>query len=629
MGSFDIFADRLYPEAPGRRTGGPPATFSDAFSQTFDLAKQSTPFGGSLQLSDKYRERAKQIYEITGDTQLYIDSLGMRGDPRVVAREAEVIRRYPELLQTDDQILESLKQENKSTRERAAANLEHTTFGGTVGWLLGSMVGGVTYDPALWMSLPAGAPATAAVSVLRRGAFEAGINFASELASIAASSDWRKRMEDPITGDEFALRSFLATGIGGVVGAGAAMLKRLSAARKAQAIDLNTRPTGIEPQEIAEPRRIITLGEDSRVVPVSEYIEELRGFAGRDKKDLSLSQFIKKEGGLPISELPGEVRALMREKRIPGLFVSKAKNGQSIEELAELAHRAGYISEVDSQALLEAVRQDLTFGPVFPGGGRRFESDLDFDIRVEQAASDRLAKFEVIDRLGANDDDLATLIEFGKSSDERVRLAAAKRFAELYPGIDDEIRAAQALDQEFQRGPSIPDYITADEYDAAQVIDDWADIMRSSPYEQSQSMPNHVEAIGRAIADINEGRPVDVGEVARRPVTTADGTIEEPRLRPGLERGEDMAEPEPRFDDFPETASRVPSDSELDAAWVEVAEAAERDFVELIESAPDRQTGVRMGDSLTRGEAVKVVESIKAQEKEIAAIEACMTRGAK
>ena len=107
----------------------------------------------------------------------------------------------------------------------------------------------------------------------------------------------------------------------------------------------------------------------------------------------SLSNFVIANGGISIPKatsdlgLGGEFRAL-REAGTTGkkVVLAKSKKARSPEEIAELAHQAGFIDEPSSAALADALRNDLEGRPVFSKQSSRIDTQFESQLRQEEEA---------------------------------------------------------------------------------------------------------------------------------------------------------------------------------------------------------------------------------------------------
>lgn len=94
--------------------------------------------------------------------------------------------------------------------------------------------------------------------------------------------------------------------------------------------------------------------------PIADVIEQLQsGKAPADKKQLTLTQWLKKQGG--IKDEAGEMKGLDANKQVKGLVT---KNGMSHDEATQRAHEAGFIGQVGGerptiQELRTAIADDL------------------------------------------------------------------------------------------------------------------------------------------------------------------------------------------------------------------------------------------------------------------------------
>jgi hypothetical protein len=172
------------------------------------------------------------------------------------------------------------------------------------------------------------------------------------------------------------------------------------------------------------------------------------------------------------------------------------------------------------------------------------------------------------------------------------------------------------------------------------VIDDYASLEASSPFRASDGgFQNHVIAVGKAIDDIDKGRPVDVTDIVNKPVERADGTTAAPRVREEWKPKGNLEEDFPARDfggpdDFPKKPEPEMQQAAVDAQWDEMVKAAEREYDELIALQPDRKTGLEVGQAekmrnqnIDVGQAQRMIEDLKLTESEIAAVKACMIGG--
>ena len=99
----------------------------------------------------------------------------------------------------------------------------------------------------------------------------------------------------------------------------------------------------------------------------------------------SLGQFVKNSGGVSVDEagdLRGEYDALFEGGgRKAG--VVKRRTGKSPDEMAQLAHEAGFIEEPDPAILAEALGRDLGGEKVLSIEGERFQRRMDVQIERE------------------------------------------------------------------------------------------------------------------------------------------------------------------------------------------------------------------------------------------------------
>lgn len=579
MGSFDYLAGQSEPLGEGRLLTRMPAMFGETFELALDLAKQSTPFGGMLDLSGKQSDRAKTIFDITGDQQLRHDLTYNPGDLRNGPRIESLATKYPGYIKTDKQLLEELKAQYAKKREQAAYAMGETTSGGTFGKILGGMAGGVIYDPVMWMALPAGAAASSAI--LRRAAVEAGINFLAEIASIGLSADWRNRMDNPVTGDEFLIRSAMATGtgavFGGVVGIGAHFLKKLSDARAPRAAAMR-QAEAATPSEAKSDPTIIDLAEGDRILYGQPFSRELRT-VGEAQTEMELA--------LDIGDL--ETRQLERQD-----ILDRRYGSQQADKL----------------------KQDYAY---------REQWNTTRDIEAAQLKYDALLA-----------DRFETLNNLHKTAPSYYRKAIEKDIEDLTfykEAVNDMI----TRDAEIARVPEPHPYVTQTERDAAWVLDQLNDMERTSPFVESAATYRiHTIAVGKAINDIDDGVVVNVDDILRTPIERSDGSFAPATLRKEFADPGAGAEVSPRAapSDFPKSPEPVVGEDRIQSLADEVAVADRREFDELMKTRPAQQTAIEIGQAekmrnaqFETGEARKIIEDLKLTESEIAAVKACMTGG--
>jgi hypothetical protein len=132
-----------------------------------------------------------------------------------------------------------------------------------------------------------------------------------------------------------------------------------------------------------------------------------------------ISGFINRHGGANIEEagaLRGEYEALLENGGRKAGVVKRA-TGKSPDELAQLAHEAGFIDEPDPQLLKEALERDLGGEHVYSAQSHNFDHNLNkqlakeaddyFDMEAEQAVGE--LEERVRKALEENPEVLATL----------------------------------------------------------------------------------------------------------------------------------------------------------------------------------------------------------------------------
>jgi hypothetical protein len=458
MGIFDDGYTQSVIDAAKQPPAKIPAGFMDAFHATYDATRQEDLSISERQnYLDKVAQRNEQIQKVTGSAPSISIQPGELLQPGQLSTTVELARkaynrqvgelssRYPEV-KSDADIYKEIIEDSKRIRDKRDSVLSNTTFAGKIGSFTGAMAATLS-DPLVLATIPFGASSSA--SILRTALTEGGINMASEALIQPFVYRYKQALGSPYSASE-ALTNVGAAGIGGGVIGGAVRgisrgIERLRARPRLAGIDdllekfdrhisdptpaesdaahvlgdfadvMRETPFDFTPQldDVHLKATAKALGdlEAGNPVDVQEFVmgiqprEELRSFpktiAGPAREtpatvNQSLSQFIKNSGGASIDKagaLRGEYDALFESGgRSSGAV--KRMAGKSPDELAQLAHEAGFISEPDPALLAEKLREDFGGNKVMSLQSDTFERRMDLQIDREFEAWAQMAEKE-------------------------------------------------------------------------------------------------------------------------------------------------------------------------------------------------------------------------------------------
>lgn len=506
MGIFDDGYEAAIIEAARNPVTRPPAGFFDAFHATYEATRQEDlSISARQNFLDKVKQRNELIRERTGNAPSVTISEADLIQPGTLSTTAELARkaynqqvselssRYPEI-KTDDELRREIKEDSRRIRERRDDVAANSTWTGKLGSFTGAMAASLT-DPLVAGSMFLGPSASA--GILRTALVNAGLAAGSEALIQPFVYRYKQELESPYSVGE-AIERVAGAGVGGAAvstllkGAGLglraarnrihgvddlietfeknvpnpsaierdaafvlgdyadtlrespftarpdlddihlkATAKALSDIEANRAVDVQEFTAGIEPREELRVK-IVSVDESRQAVPT---------------ENQSLSLWVKNHGGVSIEKagaLRGEYEALF-ESGGGKAGAIKRKAGKSPDELAQLAHEAGFIGEPDPARLAEALGDDFSGNKVYSVAGDRFERRLDLQLDREFQAWAEMAEKEYLavqDEIAAKARGILEEVDVMIAHPDGIRSAR-----QVLQEFDQDLKAARILEQ--------------------------------------------------------------------------------------------------------------------------------------------------------------------------------------
>lgn len=454
MGVFDSGYEQAIIDAGNAPAAKPAVGFKEAYWATWYATRQEDlSISEQQNLAVKRQQRDELILKFTGE-RLSIDI----SDPTLPGyttierarlasnkRVDELAAQYSEI-KTDTDLLREIKEDSRRIRERRDVADSNATFTGKLGTFSGAMAASLT-DPLVAGSLFFGPSSSA--GIVRTALVNAGLAATSEALIQPFVYRYKKELESPYSiGDAAERVAAAAVGAGGL----SALLKGAELGVRAMrrpriagvddlldSFERNVRNPGTlerdaafvlgdyadiardTPFHINDPiaaerhfeatAKAISDLEANRPVDVLEFVQDLEPRPDVVKtitvkesrpavptENQSLSLWVKNQGGASVAEagsLRGEYEALFEGGGSKAGAI-KRKAGKSPDELAQLAHEAGFIDVPDPARLAEALADDLRGSKVYSTLGEHFERKMDLQIDREFQAWAEMAETEYL-----------------------------------------------------------------------------------------------------------------------------------------------------------------------------------------------------------------------------------------